>query len=98
MRAKDSSRSTQRLHLEILRLRIAIERQTLALHSHQLSLQLSPQHWIERTIDIKGNPLLAKGFSLIIEHPYLTSALASILVKHRWRSLRWIGLTFYLLR
>jgi hypothetical protein len=92
MSAKQTASADLQLRLELLRLRAAVERQALTMHSQQLRSQLSPQHWLARVFEIKGNQVLAKGFSLASQYPYLTSALAAMLVKRRWRALKWIGL------
>ena len=92
MRAKLSARLTQQTHLELLRMRVAIERQSLAVHTQQLRVQLSPQHWLESASELKGGQLLAAGFSLAVQYPYLASALTSMLVRRRWRALKWTGL------
>ena len=92
MNAKHSTSSDLQMRLELLHLRSTFERQSLAVHTHQLHLQLSPQHWLETASELKGGQLLAKGFSLAAQYPYLTSALTSMLVRRRWRALKWTGL------
>lgn len=92
MRAKQSAMIDRQAHLELLRMRVAIERQSLAIHTQQLRVQLSPQHWLKSASELKGGQLLTKGFSLAAQYPYLTSALTSMLVRRRWRALKWTGL------
>jgi hypothetical protein len=92
MSAKHPTSSTLQLRLELLRLRAAVERQSLAVHSRQLRVEVSPQHWLESACELKGGQLLAKGFSLVTQYPYLTSALAAMLLKRRWRVMKWTGL------
>ena len=102
MNAKYRASSQLQARLELLQLRAAVERQSLAVHTQQLGLQLSPTHWLDKAHDLKGGQLLSKGFSLALQYPYLTSALASMLVRRRWRALNWTGLalavwqTFYM--
>lgn len=104
MRAKPSVMLDRQTHIELLRMRAAVERQSLAVHTQQLRLQLSPQHWLDSASELKGGQLLAKGFSLAAQHPYLTSAVTSMLVRRRWRALKWTGLalavwqTIYMLK
>ena len=92
MRAKQSVIIDRQAHLELLRMRVAIERQSLAVHTQQLRVQLSPQHWLDSASELKGGQLLAQGFSLAAQYPYLTAAVASLLVRRRWRALKWTGL------
>ncbi len=92
MRAKQSAMLDWQTHLELLRMRGAIERQSLTVHTQQLRVQLSPQHWLDSASEFKGGQLLAQGFSLAAQHPYLTAAVTSVLVKRRWRALKWTGL------
>ncbi len=96
MRAKQSARLTRQTHLELLRMRVAVERQSLAVHTQQLRVQLNPQHWFENASALKGGQLLAKGVALAVQHPYLTSAITSLLVKKRWRALKWTGIAIAL--
>lgn len=104
MRAKPSVMLDRQTHIELLRMRAAVERQSLAVHTQQLRLQLSPQHWLDSASELKGGQLLAKGFLLAAQHPYLTSAVTSMLVRRRWRALKWTGLalavwqTIYMLK
>ena len=93
MSAKDSSAPLLQVRLELLRLRASVERRSLAIHSQQLRLQLSPRHWVDRASDLTAAQVAAKGFSLAIQFPYLTSAVTSILVRRRWRVLAWAGLS-----
>jgi hypothetical protein len=73
-------------------MRGAIERQSLTVHTQQLRVQLSPQHWLDSASELKGGQLLAQGFSLAAQYPYLTAAVTSLLVRRRWRALKWTGL------
>lgn len=93
MSAKDSSAPLLQVRLELLRLRASVERGSLAIHSQQLRLQLSPNHWVDRASDLSAGQVLAKGLSLAIQYPYLTSALTSMFVRRRWRALAWAGLS-----
>ncbi len=92
MRAKQSAMTDRQAHLELLSMRVAIERQSLAVHTQQLRVQLSPQHWLDSASELKGGQLLAQGFSLAAQYPYLTAAVTSLLVRRRWRALKWTGL------
>ena len=102
MRANPTVVPDRQTHLELLRMRAAVERQSLAVHTQQLRVQLSPQHWLDSASELQGGQLLAKGFSLAAQYPYLTSAITSMLVARRWRALKWTGLalavwqTFYM--
>jgi hypothetical protein len=91
MRAKQPARIDRQTHLELLCLRAAIERQTLVLHSTQLKLELSPKHWLLRVSKVKGGQFVATGISLAAQYPYLASALSSLLIRKRWRALKWAG-------
>jgi hypothetical protein len=92
MRAKASVGPDRQAYLELLRTRVAVERQSLAVHTQQLRVQLSPQHWLDSASELKGGQLLAQGFSLAVQYPYLTAAVTSLLVRRRWRALKWTGL------
>ena len=98
MNAKYPATADLQLRLELLRLRAAVERQSLTIHTQQLRWQLDPQHWLESVSGVKGGQLLATGFSLATQYPYLTSALAAMLVKRRWRTLKWTGLALAVLQ
>jgi hypothetical protein len=91
MSAKHPASPDLQLRLELLCLRAALERQSLEVHRQQLREQLSPQHWLENASALRGNQLLVKGFSLAVQYPYLTSALTAMLVRRRWRALKWAG-------
>lgn len=93
MSAKDSSASLLHVQLELLRLRASVERRSLVTHGEQLRLQLSPQHWVDSASDLTASQVVAKGFSLAIQYPYLTSAVTSMLVRRRWRTVAWAGLS-----
>jgi hypothetical protein len=91
MRAKQSATSSRQAHLELLRLRAAVERQSLVVHSTQLKLELSPKHWLQKMSKVRGGQFVATGVALAAQYPYLTSALSSLLIKKRWRALKWAG-------
>ena len=92
MRAKTVVVTDRQAYLEILRMRVAVERQCLTVHTQQLRVQLSPQHWLDSASELKGEQLLAQGLSLVVQYPYLTAAVTSLLVRRRWRALKWTGL------
>lgn len=92
MNARHSASSDLQMRLELLHLRATFERQSLAVHTQQLRVQFSPQHWLQGATELKGGQVLAKGVSLAAQYPYLTAALSSLLVRRRWRALRWAGL------
>jgi hypothetical protein len=91
MRAKQPAMLNRQAHLELLRLRAAVERQSLVVHSTQLKLELSPKHWLQKMSKVRGGQFVATGISLAAQYPYLTSALSSLLIKKRWRALKWAG-------
>jgi hypothetical protein len=91
MRAKQPVILDRRAHLELLRLRAAVERQSLVVHSTQLKLELSPKHWLQKVSKVSGGQFMATGIALATQYPYLTSALSSLLIKKRWRALKWAG-------
>ena len=92
MRAKAVFMPDRQAYLELLRMRATVERQSITVHTQQLRLQLSPHHWLESASELKGGQLFAKGFSLAVQYPYLTAAVTSLLVRRRWRALKWTGL------
>ena len=91
MRAKQPTLLNRQAHLELLQLRAAVERQSLVVHSAQLKLEFSPKHWLQKMSKVRGGPLMATGITLAAQYPYLTSALSSLLIKKRWRALKWAG-------
>ena len=91
MRAKASVGPDRQAYLDLLRTRVAVERQSLAVHTQQLRVQLSPQHWLDSASELKGGKLLAQGLSLTVQYPYLTAAVTSLLVRRRWHALKWTG-------
>ena len=98
MSTNDSSAPILKVQLELLRLRASLERRSLVIHSQQLRLQLSPHHWVDRASDLTAGQVAAKGFSLAAQFPYLTSAVASMLVRRRCRALAWAGLSLVVWR
>lgn len=91
MRAKQPVIPNRQAHLELLRLRAAVERQSLVVHSTQLKLELSPKHWLQKMSKVRGGQFMATGIALATQYPYLTSALSSLLIRKRWRVLKWAG-------
>ena len=91
MRAKQPAILNRQAHLELLRLRAAVERQSLVVHSTQLKLEFSPKHWLQKMSKVRGGQFMATGIALAAQYPYLTSALSSLLIKKRWRALKWVG-------
>jgi hypothetical protein len=91
MRAKQPALLNRQAHLELLRLRAAVERQSLVVHSTQLKLEFSPKHWLQKMSKVRGGQFMATGIALATQYPYLTSALSSLLIRKRWRALKWAG-------
>lgn len=94
--------SARAARIDYLRARAAYEREAFAFHTSQLGRELSPRRWFGGLLrsedrDEAGKRLgfaglLAQGFSLAGQYPYLTAALTSLLAGKRWRWLKWIGL------
>ncbi len=91
MRAKQSARIDRQAHLELLCMRAAVERESLVLHNAELKLELSPKQWLHNLSDMSGGQLMTTGISFAVQYPYLTSALSSLLIRRRWRTLKWAG-------
>ena len=98
MRAKASVGLDRQAYLELLRMRAAVERQSLMLHNSQLKLELSPKQWLHNMSTVNGGQLIATGVSFATQYPYLTSALSSLLIRRRWRTLKWAGLALIVWR
>ena len=92
MRANPTVVPDRQTHLELLRMRAAVERQSLVLHNSQLKLELSPKQWLHNMSKVSGGQLITTGISFATQYPYLTSALSSLLIRRRWRTLKWAGL------
>ena len=94
--------SAREARIDYLRARAAYEREAFAFHTSQLGRELSPRRWLGgllrsedrdeagKCLGLAG--LLAQGFSMAGQYPYLTATLSSLLTGKRWRWLKWIGL------
>ena len=91
MRAKQPAILNRQAHLELLRLRAAVERQSLVVHSTQVKLEFSPKPGLQKMSKVRGGQFMATGIALATQYPYLTSALSSLLIRKRWRALKWAG-------
>ena len=92
MRAKQPARIDRQTHLELLCMRAAVERESLGLHSTQLKLEFSSKHWLHKMSKVRGGQLMATGMSFAVQYPYVTAAVSSLLIRRRWRTLKWAGL------
>ena len=91
MHAKQAVILDQQTHLELLCMRAAVERESLVLHHAKLRLELIPKQWLHNMSDMSGGQLMETGISFAVQYPYLTSALSSLLIRRRWRTLKWAG-------
>lgn len=91
MRAKQTIPLERQTRLELLSLRAAVERRSLRMHTAHLQVELSPQHWLQKVSKVRGGQFMATGISLAMQYPYVTSALSSLLIRRRWRTLKWVG-------
>jgi hypothetical protein len=94
--------SARGARIDYLRARAAYEREAFAFHTSQLGRELSPRRWLGGLLRTEDRDeagkcsglagLLAQGFSLVGQYPYLTATLSSLLAGKRWRWLKWVGL------
>ncbi len=79
MKHRHSPEVERAVHLELLRARAAIERESLLMHASRLGDSLDPRALIGRVSQIRGASILFQGFDFAKRYPFVTSTLSTLL-------------------
>lgn len=96
MKHRHSPEVERAVHLELLRARAAVERESFMIHASRLGDSLDPRTWIGRMGQSSGANFLFQGFDFAKRYPFVTSTLSTLLFGRFSRLVKFGGIALTL--